>query len=149
MTNAAPSGTILAVVTEDGSAAVRRRAVELARERGAELILWDADAGSGLLESPLPNQWSAHGEGEQFGDRLSINDLEAAGRAPLARQLQEIQQAGVRASAWLPEKNNAETLREYAARQGATVVVIGEDSKLLDKIQGEGSLSVEVVRAIG
>jgi nucleotide-binding universal stress UspA family protein len=147
MSNAAPSPTILAVVSEDGSDAVQRRAVELARERGAELILWDADAGSGLLESPLPNQWSAHGEEEQFGDRLSISDLEAAGRAPLARQLRQVQESGVTASAWLPEKNDADTLREYAAQQGATVVVIGEDSKLLDKIRGEGSLSLEVVRA--
>ena len=149
MTNAAPSPTILAVVSEDGSDAVRRRASELAREQGAELILWDADAGSGLLESPLPNQWSAHGEEEQFGDRLSINDLEAAGRAPLARQLRELQEGGVRASAWLPEKNNAETLRDYAAQQGARLVVIGEDSKLLDKIQGERSLTLEVVRRGG
>ena len=147
MTDAAPSSTILAVVSEDGSDAVRRRAVELARERGAELILWDADAGGGLLESPLPNQWSAHGEEEQFGDRLSINDLEAAGRAPLARQLREVQEAGVRASAWLPEKNDAETLREYAAQQGAAVVVIGADSKLLDKLHGERSLAIEVVPA--
>lgn len=143
MTEASQS-VILAVVSEEGSDAVRRRAIELAQERGAGLILYDADAGSRLLEDPLPNQWSGQGEEELFGERLTPNDLEAAGRAPLARQVREAETAGVQAWGWLPSDQKAESLREYAARHGASAVVVGPDTD----IEGvdEGGLQVEVVR---
>jgi nucleotide-binding universal stress UspA family protein len=136
--------TIVAVVNEEGSDPVRRRAIDLARETGAGLILWDADAGTRLLEDPLPNQWSAHGEEEQFGDRLTVNDLEAAGRAPLARQVAEAQAAGVQAWGWLPADQDAETLREYAERQGARAIVVGADSHVGSRL-GDDGIPVEVV----
>jgi nucleotide-binding universal stress UspA family protein len=145
MTESPRTGTIVAVVTEDGADAVRRRAIELARASGASLILWDADAGRSLLEDPLPNEWSAHGEREQFGDRLSVNDLEAAGRASLARQVREAQQAGVEAWGWLPPKDDPDTLRDYLAAQGADAVVIGANSKVADSLEGS-DVRVEVAR---
>src|SRR5215218_2527925 len=136
MTESPRPATIVAVVTEDGAEAVRRRAIELARASGASLILWDADAGKRLLEDPLPTDWSAHGEREQFGDRLTVNDLEAAGRASLARQVREAQKAGVEAWGWLPRKADADTLRNYLAAQGADSVVVSADSKVTDDLEG-------------
>ncbi len=138
MTDPRPT-TILAVVSEAGGDAVRRRAIELAQERGAGLILYDADSGDRLLEDPLPNQWSGHGEEELFGERLSANDLEAAGRAPLARQVREAEAAGVQAWGWLPSDQKPESLREYARRHGATAVVVGEGTKLGEQLVGAGS----------
>ncbi len=135
--NAADRATVLAVVSEHGSDAVRQRAIELAQERGAGLILWDADAGRRLLEDPLPNQWSAHGEEEQFGDRLTVNDLEAAGRGDLARQVAEARAAGVEAWGWLPDDLDVDALRDYAARHGAEAVVLPADSELGDALEGD------------
>jgi hypothetical protein len=140
-----PQTTILAVVSEEGTDAVRRRAIELARERGADLILYDAEAGGRLLEDPLPNQWSGHGEEELFGERLTANDLEAAGRAPLARQVREAEGAGVRTWGWLPRDQDAETLRDYASRHGASTVLVAEGSEAGDAL-GRGDMAVEVVR---
>jgi nucleotide-binding universal stress UspA family protein len=143
MTEARPD-TILAIVSEDGSDLVRRRAIEIAKERGAGLILYDADAGSGLLEDPLPNQWSGHGEEELYGERLSVNDLEAAGRAPIARQVREAEEAGVQAWGWLPSDQKPETLRAYASRHGATTVVVAAGSGARDALSGS-DVAVEVV----
>ncbi len=144
MTASARPATIVAVVNEDGSEPVRRRAIDLARETGAGLILWDADAGTRLLEDPLPNQWSAHGEEEQFGDRLTVNDLEAAGRGALARQVAEAQAAGVQVWGWLPADQDAATLREYATRHGARAIVVGADADVANGLTDDG-IRVEVV----
>ena len=144
MTDARPS-TIIAVVPEQGGDAARRRAIELARERGAGLIFYDAQAGDSMLTDPLPNQWSGHGEEELFGERLSVNDLEAAGRAPMARQVREAEAAGVQAWAWLPSDGKPETLREYATRHGVSTVVVARGTKLGDKLAdagGDGSLEI-------
>jgi hypothetical protein len=117
--------TIVAVVGEDGRFDhVRRRAIERALESRATLILFDFDAGQSPLESPLPTNWSAQGEEEQFGDRLTVNDLETLGRAPLADQVRDARALGVEAFGWLPEKADAESLRVYAAGQGAGLVVV-------------------------
>ena len=129
--------TILAVVPEHGGDAVRRRAIELAQERGAGLIFYEAEAGDSFLADPLPNQWSGHGEEELFGERLSANDLEAAGRAPLARQVREAEAAGVQAWGWLPSDAKPESLREYAARHGASTVLVATGTKLGDKLASD------------
>ena len=139
-----PSSAIVAVVSEKGSDEVRRRAIDLAREAGVGVIFWDADAGGRLLEDPLPNQFSADGEEEQFGERLSVNDLEAAGRAPLARQVREAESAGVPAWGWLPSDQKAESLRDYAARQGVRTVVVHRGAEISGDLDGAG-VRVEVV----
>lgn len=143
MTDHDRASTILAIVSEHGSDAVRHRAIELAQRSGGGLILWDAESGGGLLEDPLPNQWSAHGEEEQFGERLSVNDLEAAGRGPLARQVAEAEAAGVRAWGWLPSSQGGDELRDYATRQGVTTVVVGDRETLGEGVNTQG-LQVEV-----
>jgi hypothetical protein len=76
------------------------------------------------LESPLPTDWSGEGEQEQFGDRLAPNDLVAAGREPLAQQVEELRGRGVDAWAWLPDPADAEHLAAYAADQGASLVLV-------------------------
>lgn len=117
--------TIIAVTSEgDRHVAVRQRAVALARNAGSAVILWARDADVSPLESPLPTGWSGDGEEEQFGDRLAPNDLEAAGRAPLARQVSELRDAGVDAWGWLPDTADASHLAEYATEQGATLVLV-------------------------
>jgi nucleotide-binding universal stress UspA family protein len=148
MTDPRPT-TILAVVPEHGGDTVRRRAIELAQQRRAALIFYDAEAGDSMLADPLPNQWSGHGEEELFGERLSANDLEAAGRAPLARQVREAEAAGVQAWGWLPSDGKPESLREYAARHGASTVVVARGTKLGDTLagggRGDGDRRIEVI----
>ena len=117
--------TIIAVTSaDDGHLAVRQRAIALARDAGSTVILWARDADLSPLESPLPTGWSGDGEEEQFGDRLGPSDLEAAGRAPLARQVAELRDAGIDAWGWLPDTADAAHLAEYAADQGAQLVLI-------------------------
>ena len=120
--------TIVAVTTQDDShAAVRKRAAMLGRQAGSTVILWAADASISPLESSLPTDWSGDGEKEQFGDRLGPDDLVAAGRESLARQVGELRGAGVDAWAWLPDNADAEHLAAYAADQGASLVLVAKD----------------------
>ncbi len=139
-----PSSTIVAVVSEDGSEPVRHRAIELARESGGGLIFWDADAGGRLLEDPLPNELSADGEEEQFGERLSVRDLEAAGRAPMARLVREAEEAGVQAWGWLPSDQKPDSLRDYASRHGVGTVVVERGRSITGELEA-GGVRVEVV----
>ena len=86
----------------------------MARDAGSAVILWDRDAAVSPLESPLPTDWSGDGEQEQFGDRLGPNDLIAAGREALARQVGQLRQDGIDAWGWLPSRTEAEDLARYA-----------------------------------
>jgi hypothetical protein len=137
MTKAAP--TIIAATGEDSRhRSVIKRATAMASESGGTVILYDLDADTGPLASPLPTEWSADGEQEQFGDRLSPNDLEAAGRAALADQVRAIRAAGVTAFGWLPAKADATSIAEYAAKQGAEVVLVStEDAELVEALRAE------------
>jgi hypothetical protein len=118
--------TIVAVTTADDAShvAVRKRAAAIASSAGSTVILWAADSAPSPLEAPLPTEWSGDGEEQQFGERLTPNDLVAAGREPLARQVDELREGGIEAFAWLPEKADARHLAEYAADQGASLVLV-------------------------
>ena len=127
--------TIIAVTSEDPRhEAVRRRATAIARDAQSTVILWARDASLSALESPLPTDWSGDGEEEQFGDRLGPDDLVAAGREPLARQVSELRTAGIDAWGWLPETADAEHLTAYAADQGAELVLVsaGDEDLVAD-----------------
>lgn len=135
----APGSDTIVVVTSDDEqhAPVRRRAIELARGGSSTVILWARDADVSPLESPLPTDWSGDGEQEQFGDRLDPNDLEAAGRGALARQIGELRDAGIDAWAWLPETADRDHLAEYARQQGAGLILASpEDNDLVDGLDG-------------
>jgi len=114
----------------DAHAGVRRRAAELGKA-GATIILFDLAADSGPLESPLPTNWSAEGEQEQFGSRLSPNDLEAAGRHHLAQQVQSLRATGVQAYGWLPDDSSGSGLLRYAEEQGASLIVVSDSDEQL------------------
>jgi len=123
-----PPTAIVAVTREDGShLGVVRRAGRIARDAASTVILWDRDAATSPLESPLPTSWSGDGEEQQFGDRLGPNELIAAGRAGLARDVGQLRKEGVDAWGWLPENADAEHLAAYAADQAAELVLVSTD----------------------
>jgi hypothetical protein len=119
-----PAAIVAVTGDDDRHAAVVKRAASVARTAGSTVILWDRDAAGSPLESPLPTDWSGDGEQEQFGDRLAPNDLVVAGREPLARQVDSLREGGVDAWAWLPEQADAEHLAQYAADQGADLILV-------------------------
>ena len=133
--------TIVAVTTaeDDTHAAVRKRAAAIAEGAGSTVILWAADSAPSPLEAPLPTGWSGDGEEQQFGDRLAPNDLVAAGREPLAQQVEELRGRGIDAFGWLPEAADAEHLAAYAADQGASLVLVSaNDADLIADLRDVG-----------
>lgn len=107
-----------------------QQALQAAKEAGARLIYYDADAASRLGAagaSPLPTVWSADGEQEQFGNRLDPVHLEKAGRAWLRDTVVAARAEGVDAYGWLPSSNSAESLAEYAHEQGADLIYVPKD----------------------
>jgi hypothetical protein len=125
--------TVIAVTGEDDRfATVRRTAVERAREQHATLILYDIDAVGSPLESPLPTGWSAEGTEEEVGDRLGPEELAAAGREAISRQVEAARREGVDAWGWLPSDKGRDALVEYAARQPAALVIAPEGDPDLD-----------------
>jgi nucleotide-binding universal stress UspA family protein len=132
---------IVAVAAEDGRFDhVWRRGMELARERGARLVLFDVDAKPSPFESALPTDWSAHGEEEEYGEKekfgepMNLSDLEAVGRAPIADRVREARAAGVEAFGWLPEGSSVDELRSYASHEHATLVVVPAGSEFEAKL---------------
>jgi hypothetical protein len=120
-------GPVIAVTSEDDRfASARREGIEQARRAHRPLILYDWDSAS-LLSEPLPTWWSSDGWESRFPDRLDAQQLEAAGRAPIARQVREAAQAGVEAYGWLPSDHGPGPLAEYAAHRGAAVIVAPAD----------------------
>lgn len=127
-------GCVVAMTAEDDRFAHARRAgAELAGAEGLPLILYDIDAAS-LLNEPLPSGWSAEGTGEQFGDRLSPDDLRRLGRASIAEQVEEAGRAGLEAYGWLPTSHGPDPLAEYAAAQGARAIVMPAEREEVDPL---------------
>jgi hypothetical protein len=124
--------TVIAVTGEDDRfEPVRLAAIDRAQSEHATLILYDLDASESPLESPLPTGWSAEGTDEEVGDRLGPEELEAAGRTPIAEQVREARARGIDAWGWLPNEADREELIAYAARQpGAHVMVPDGDDEL-------------------
>ena len=138
---AKPRSTIVAVTSDDQRhVPVLTRAAAVARERDARVILFDLDADLGAFESPLPTAWSGDGEEEQFGSRLDANDLEAAGQPRLAERVRALQDAGIDARGWLPPNADADALAEYAADQGAELILLStEDTDLIASFRATSS----------
>lgn len=139
--------TTIIAVTSDGERHrnVVERAAAVASKTGATVILFDIDAGNmSALESPLPTDWSAEGESDQFGKRLDPGDLEAAGQGPLADQVRVVRAAGVNAFGWLPDKSDARALAEYAAEQAADLVLVSaSDTELIEALRAGDTGDVE------
>lgn len=103
------------------------RSIELAKERGARLIFYDADAASRLGANPLPTWWSGEGLKEQFDNRLDPEQLEKAGREELRDRVAHARDQGIDAYGWLPAKRGAHELADYANEQRATLLVVPSD----------------------
>ena len=126
---------VVAYATEDDQYAEVRHAAEVhAKVHGCTLILYAADVGS-LLWEPMPNQLDSEGEAEQFGDRLSPEDLEFLGRSAIAGQVRDGLREGVMASAWLPKDKGIEALAEFASAQGAHIVFVPESLASIDELR--------------
>ena len=135
--------TVIAVTGEDDRfEPVRRAAIDRAKAEGASLILYDIDAVTSLLESPLPTGWSADGTEEKVGDRLGPQELEAAGREPIARQVQDARNRGVDAWGWLPSDKGRDALLEYAAREPGAQLMVPEGDPDLDVSDMPGAEAV-------
>lgn len=117
--------TIVAVTTEDDRyRAVRSTAEQRARDEHATLILYDLTAGENPFDSPLPTNWSSEGQEESVSDRLGPEELEAAGRAEIAKQVREARDRGIDAWGWLPDADDDATLLAYAADQPGALVLV-------------------------
>jgi hypothetical protein len=128
------SACVIAMTAEDDRYEhVRQAGVRVAQAEGLPLILYDIDAAS-LLNEPMPSGWSAEGAGDQFGDRLTSDDLRRLGRAAIARQVDEARQEGVDAYGWLPTSHGPDPLAEYAAEQRARVIVMPAEREQVDPL---------------
>jgi nucleotide-binding universal stress UspA family protein len=114
-------------------------AVDLARRSGAQVILYDRDAASAFSD-PMPNEWGSQGEGRQFGDPLSDQELVKLGREPFARKVAAARADGVDAWGWLAPEHGTDTMVDYARRHDADLVLLPEDVDepgLADRLKGE------------
>jgi hypothetical protein len=139
--------TIIAVTSDDASHRnVVDRAVAVARQSGSTVILYDLGVDLGPFESALPTDWSGDGQQEQFGDRLDPGDLEAAGQTALADQVRIVRAAGVEAFGWLPPKADPGALAEYAAGQGAELILVStEDAELIEAFRDDPTVDEAAV----
>jgi hypothetical protein len=125
--------TVIAVTGEDDRySEVRKAALDLAGAERATLILYDIDAVASPLESPVPTGWSAEGTEEDVADRLGPQELEAAGREAIARQVLAARAEGVEAWGWLPSDAGRDALIEYAAGQPGARIFAPDDDPDLD-----------------
>ena len=125
--------TVIAVTGEDDRfEPVRLAGVERASAEHATLILYDIDAETSPLESPLPTGWSAAGTDEKLGDRLAPQELEAAGREAIARQVREARDRGLDAWGWLPSDGGKDALMEYAGRHPSARVLVPDGDPEFD-----------------
>jgi hypothetical protein len=125
--------TVIAVTGEDDRfEPIREAAMARALKDRATLILYDIDAAGSPLESPTPTEWSAEGTEEDVGDRLGPEELEAAGRTAISRQVEQARAKGLEAWGWLPSDTGRDALVEYASRQPAPRVFAPEGDPDLD-----------------
>jgi hypothetical protein len=122
----------------------------------------DGTRGRGLVgahreRGPGPTEWSGEGERELLEeeashDRLGPDELDTAGRAPIAGQVRGLRAMGVDAWAWLPTTKAASDLADYAKRQGADVVLVPPDLErptVVARVLGrEGTAAAERETAI-
>jgi nucleotide-binding universal stress UspA family protein len=142
MTAVATPGRVIAYLGEDRHyEPLLRQAIRMARESGAELVLYDADAAT-IVGAPLPTNWSGEGSDELFSDLLSPEDLERAGRAKLGDLVRTARAAGIEAAGWLPGSRGADALAEYAEKVGATLILLPadlDDRSFMDRLRGAPS----------
>lgn len=103
------------------------KALELARDEGAKVILYDVTAPGSAFSTPRPNEWAGEGAKEEFDRPLDPVALERLGRHTLALQVQDARQQGIDAYGWLPDDFGGNALATYAAQQQASLVLLPAD----------------------
>ena len=103
------------------------KALELAGDQGAKVILYDMSAPGSAFSTPRPNEWAGEGAKEQFDRPLDPVALERLGRHTLALQVQAARQRGIDAYGWLPDSFSGGALATYAAQQQADLVLLPAD----------------------
>jgi nucleotide-binding universal stress UspA family protein len=132
--------TIVAYTDDDGRYRhVRDAAFDVARDSGGRVILYALDEYSPVSD-PVPNEWSSDRLEGQFGDPLTVHDLERLGREALAAQVLEATTQGIDAGVALPSEGGVDKMVEYAQRHDADVVLLPlemeQDTGLLDRLVG-------------
>ena len=127
---------------DDRYAPTRKAAGALAEQEGADLILYDWDSAA-VLGDPLPSVWSADGTDKEVPDLLDEGALEAAGRHPIARQVEQAKASGLSASAWLPSEKGTDALLKFGQEHGAVAIVVPAD---IEGLPDDGS-PIRIVRA--
>jgi nucleotide-binding universal stress UspA family protein len=137
---------IIAYTSEDDRfAEVRQAAMEQAYREGSRLILYDIDAATPFAK-PLPTFWSAEDAEHDVPSRLTVADLEAAGRESIARQVQEAIEMGIDAFGWLPGEGGGDALAQYADEQRADMIMIPEELEhggLISRLRGRTAEAIK------
>ena len=103
------------------------KALELAADQGAKVILYDVTAPGSAFSAPRPNEWAGEGAKEEFDRPLDPVALERLGRHTFALQVQSARQRGVDAYGWLPDTFGGDALAQYASQQQADLVLLPAD----------------------
>jgi nucleotide-binding universal stress UspA family protein len=131
---------IVAWVSEDDELDhVLRAALELGRNNGARVILYNRDSASAVSD-PMPNEWASQGEERLFGDPLSEEELVKLGQEPFARKVAAAKADGIDAWGWLPADHGTDELVEYGRTHDADLLLLPdelEDPGLGAKLKGE------------
>jgi len=134
---------IIAYTSEDGRYdSVVDAAIETASQAQARLILYDIDAAQ-VFAKPMPTEWSGDTDESLWPDRLTEEDLERAGRHPIAEQVARAREQGVEAYGWLPQDKGADELAEYADEQNADLIMLPadmEDQGLFARLRGAATI---------
>ena len=112
---------------------LRSRVTELASGHEAELILFEISAASYLV-TPYPEE-----NRDSWKRVLNENDLNLFGRSAIAKQINEISNAGVSAGVVLPTTHGFKHLTEWAEKEKIDLIVIPVsmvDPGLLDRLKG-------------
>lgn len=103
------------------------KALDIATEQHATVILYDVSAPGSAFSTPRPNEWAGEGQQEDYERPLDPVALEKLGRHTLALQVQGARQRGIDAYGWLPDSIGGDALAEYAAQQHADLVLLPND----------------------
>jgi hypothetical protein len=103
------------------------KALDLAANEAAKVILYDTTAPGSAFSAPRPNEWAGEGQKEDYDRPLDPVKLETLGRHQLALQVQNARQRGIDAYGWLPDKVGGDALATYAAQQNADLVLLPAD----------------------
>lgn len=103
------------------------KALDIAADQSAKVILYDVTAPGSAFSDPRPNEWAGEGAQEEYDRPLDPVALEKLGRHALALQVQGARQRGIDAYGWLPDNAGGDALAQYAAQQQADVVLLPND----------------------